>query len=99
MKHYIGTKIIKAEPMDEITFLARFKGRSVHPKDLIELGYHVRYPNDYDSWSPKDVFESAYRLISEEEYELLDEREGSEKRQEYFRAGDRTGDEDGQDAE
>ena len=78
MKHYIGTKIIKAEPMDEITFLnnegkgADAKGRG--PRE----GYRVKYPDGYVSWSPKDVFESAYRLISEEEFGLLDARERSE---------------------
>lgn len=26
-----------------------------------EPGYRVRYPDGYESWSPKDVFEEAYR--------------------------------------
>jgi hypothetical protein len=28
-------------------------------------GYLVIYPDDYCSWSPKDVFEAAYRYIKE----------------------------------
>ena len=27
----------------------------------VEPGYRVRYPDGYESWSPKDVFEEAYR--------------------------------------
>ena len=29
-----------------------------------EPGYFVRYPYGYESWSPKDVFEAAYRSTS-----------------------------------
>lgn len=46
MQKFIGTKIIHAEP-------------SV--KDGQE-GYKVVYPDGYVSWSPKAVFERAYRL-------------------------------------
>ena len=43
----IGTKIIHAEPMEK-------NGRP---------GYKVVYaPDNYESWSPKDVFEEAYRV-------------------------------------
>lgn len=46
MKQYIGTKIIHAEPMEK-------NGRE---------GYKVVYaPDGYESWSPKGVFEEAYR--------------------------------------
>lgn len=62
MKKYIGTKIIEAVP-------AIRKGGKVYeegwpiPKsmDTTEDGYKVRYPDGYESWSPKDVFEEAYR--------------------------------------
>lgn len=52
MERYIGTKIIEAEPM------SRANG------DKSEDGYKVRYPDGYESWSPKDVFEEAYRKAS-----------------------------------
>lgn len=70
MDKFIGAKIIRAEEMDECTFLEKFKkvdagGRETRP------GYHVRYPDGYDSWSPKDVFETTYRKIADEELELL----------------------------
>ena len=56
MKQYIGTKIIQAEP----------KMRKVPAENCLadrgfEDGYKVIYPDGYESWSPKDVFESAYR--------------------------------------
>ena len=46
MKQYIGTKIVQAEP-----------------SGLYEKGdgYRVRYEDGYVSWSPKEVFEKAYR--------------------------------------
>lgn len=49
MRQYIGTKIIEAEPMS--------RGQGGKAED----GYKVRYPDGYESWSPKDVFEEAYR--------------------------------------
>lgn len=47
MKRYIGTKIIHA--MQE-----------VHGETGRE-GYVVRYADGYESWSPKEAFEEAYR--------------------------------------
>ena len=51
MKTYIGTKIIEAEPSVRVSGAAA------------EDGYRVRYPDGYESWSPKAVFEEAYRPI------------------------------------
>jgi len=49
---------------------------SVAGDDLEDVdGYHVHYSNPngskYDSWSPKNVFERAYREVSEDEKSLL----------------------------
>lgn len=62
MKRYIGTKIIEAEPA------YRVDGKTVQPVtwpipegSKAEDGYAVRYPDGYMSWSPKAVFEEAYR--------------------------------------
>lgn len=55
MEVYIGTKIIQAEP----------EVREGKP------GYKVIYPDGYVSWSPKNVFEVAYRKISLEEKRLM----------------------------
>lgn len=54
MEKYIGVKLISAEPQ-------------VNPKTEVgyngQLGYKVVYEDGYTSWSPKDVFEKAYRKI------------------------------------
>ena len=62
MKQYIGTKIIQAEPA------YRLDKKTVQPTtwpipegSVAEEGYAVRYPDGYMSWSPKEVFEEAYR--------------------------------------
>lgn len=69
MKQYIGTKIIKAKPATNIESAA-IKSRCdveavreeyVKAKIPEREGYHVVYADDYESWSPKDVFEAAYR--------------------------------------
>ena len=53
MQKYIGTKIIEAEPCKA------WKDTKLHKAG--EDGYKVRYPDGYESWSPKDVFNEAYR--------------------------------------
>ena len=47
MKQYMGFKTVEAEPME--------KGGLA--------GYKVVYPDGYESWSPKDVFERAYMEV------------------------------------
>lgn len=59
MKQYIGTKIIQAEPK-----LRRLPGENCLADGGYESGYKVVYPDGYESWSPKDVFEAAYRETS-----------------------------------
>ncbi len=54
-KLYIGTKLIKAYRDDR-------DGKA---------GYAVTYPDGYESWSPKEVFEEAYREVSDKERELF----------------------------
>lgn len=46
MKQYIGTKVISAEPQNNF---------------INTEGYRVVYEDGYESWSPKDVFEKAYK--------------------------------------
>lgn len=70
MKSYIGSKIIQGEEMDECTFLSTEKGKDVSNRET-RLGYKVVYADGYISWSPKAVFETAYREISSGEKELL----------------------------
>ena len=67
MKEYIGTKVVKAEKMNELTATEKGFARSNEDKHEWREGYHVQYINPdgstYDSWSPKDVFEKAYKLV------------------------------------
>lgn len=71
MKNYIGTKIIQAEPMDEFTFIQKVKKEIITHDQENQHGYHVLYPDGYNSWSPKVVFENAYREITFSELELI----------------------------
>ena len=96
MESYIGTKIIKAEPMNDLDFeieksmfesaketmksyksgknlLVRNQRSEVAMQELREPkeGYKIMYPDGYTSWSPKVVFENAYRLISDSEISLI----------------------------
>ena len=72
MKAFIGAKIILAEPMDEITFLKTVKNQTEIPDRETRPGYHVIYPDDYHSWSPEDVFENAYREVTNGEWRIVD---------------------------
>lgn len=68
MKQYIGSKIVKAWPCYRIPVIGgRYeycKLDEVVPTCItgkIEDGYRVQYEDGYLSWSPKAVFEKAYR--------------------------------------
>jgi len=59
MKLYVGTKIIQAELA---TRGECYKGpEMLSSAQAKEPGYKVIYPDGYESWSPKEVFEKAYR--------------------------------------
>ena len=60
MKTYIGTKIIQAEPAFRIDGKIYPESGPVPRSMNREEGYRVHYPDGYESWSPKDVFEQAY---------------------------------------
>ena len=60
---YIGTKVVKAEPMT-MTEAQKVLGRELTQSAIEENGYLVEYENGYKSWSPKSVFEKAYRELS-----------------------------------
>lgn len=77
MKAYIGAKIIKAEPMTKELFENKFQDGPTNKEDSKLEGYHVEYSNPdgsrYHLWSPKNVFETAYRLIENHEAKLITE--------------------------
>ena len=56
MKTYIGTKQVKAEPMDELAAVEKGYARKNEDSHEWRQGYHVQYANPdgstYDSWSP-----------------------------------------------
>ena len=62
MEKYIGTKVVKAEPMT-MTEAQKVLGRELKPANLEEDGYLVEYKDGYKSWSPRSVFEEAYREL------------------------------------
>lgn len=64
MKQYTGTKTVKAEPM---TYGEAHERGLIRENAYVEeysdnKGYHVIYPDGYESWSPAEVFEDAYKL-------------------------------------
>ena len=64
MKKYVGTKMVKAEPMNELAAVKKGYARKNEDNHEWREGYHVQYTNPdgsiYNSWSPKSVFEKAY---------------------------------------
>jgi predicted cobalt transporter CbtA len=77
-KVYIGSKIIGARPMSkefwEIYKKAKEENKVVTPdmRDAnVTPGYKVRYEDGYESWSPADVFDRSYRVITEKEKALI----------------------------
>lgn len=60
-KTYTGTKTIKAMPMGKAE-AEKVLGKSITPATAGMDGYLVEYPDGYRSWSPKHVFENAYRI-------------------------------------
>lgn len=66
LKLYIGTKMVKAEPMAKSAAVAKGWARPSEGNQDAP-GYHVQYTNpdgsSYDSWSPKDVFEQSYQIV------------------------------------
>lgn len=55
MEQYIGTKMVQAEPCIGV------KKDPVTGDVIMQDGYRVVYQDGYESWSPKEVFEEAYR--------------------------------------
>lgn len=63
MKKFIGIKYVYAEPCTVDSF-----NKEVRPlvySGECQDGYKVVYEDGYVSWSPKDVFEKAYKELAE----------------------------------
>ena len=59
---YLGVKIVDARPLTRDQFEA-LHGRNVGG-DIHGDGYEVEYENGYKAWSPKEIFDAAYRPVS-----------------------------------
>ncbi len=72
LKQYVGTKTVKAEPMNESVAVEKGFARANKDGHTWREGYHVQYTNPdgstYDSWSPKDVFEKSYQYQIAEDF-------------------------------
>ena len=64
-KLYLGVKLISAEPcsQDQYAGAKNFGDLSKLSGGIDREGYKVVYEDGYTSWSPKDVFEKAYKSI------------------------------------
>ena len=60
MIEYIGTEIVKAEPMT-LGDYNDYRGWTIpEDEDPEREGYLVEQPNGYVTWSPKEIFEEYY---------------------------------------
>lgn len=78
MKKYIGTKQVEAEPM---TMGEAYKrnllqtGRVPNDSEKDNAGFYVRYQDGYESWSPAETFNKAYKLADTPLDRLIIERQ------------------------
>ena len=71
-KVYIGTKVVRAEPMSNEDWL-RSQNKWQEGQETAGDGYKVQYEDGYLSWSPKHVFERCYRELSNQEIDMTNE--------------------------
>lgn len=63
MEKFLGVKQISAEVLN-LGDYNNLKGWQIPPdENPLREGYLVKYEDGYTSWSPKEVFESAYRKL------------------------------------
>jgi len=65
-QHYIGTKQITAKEMTLGGYNAYRQWTIPADEDPTKKGYLVTYSDGYQSWSPKEIFESAYLPMGED---------------------------------
>lgn len=63
LKQYIGTKVLQAAPMTLGVYNDQRGWNIPKNENPLREGYVVYYADGYQSWSPKEVFEEAYRCI------------------------------------
>lgn len=81
MKKYLGTKLVTAKPMTREDAEAVL-GKFIKPakQEYSGEGYLVRYENGYQSWSPKEVFDKAYKPADNFLDRLIIERDEVQQR-------------------
>ena len=57
LQNYIGIKLVQARPMTQEEFEKEYK-RDLGLKGDMD-GYLVVYPDGYESWCPKEIFQEA----------------------------------------
>lgn len=63
MQTYLGVKLIKAEPLNLGDYNIKRGWTIPANEDPATEGYFLEYEDGYVSWSPKKIFEEAYRRI------------------------------------
>jgi len=62
MQRCIGTKELRFAPMNRGAY-NKYRGWTIPPDENPEdEGYLVKYSDSYESWSPKEAFDEAYRV-------------------------------------
>lgn len=90
MKKYIGTKMIEAEKAFKIGDVIYSNENNeidafmLAEGQVAQMGYKVRYPDGYESFIPKKVFEKAYLPLEENKKLKTDAPSISEKMVEDF---------------
>lgn len=65
MKKYLGVKVVQAELQIQPSYIKEGADESQRVPE--QEGYKVVYEDGYTSWSPKEVFEKAYRILDVED--------------------------------
>ena len=71
MDKYLGVKMVHAAPAlrlddgkGDVRIQLLKSCPMPRPGDAVDMGYKVVYEDGYESWSPQDVFEKAYRKVA-----------------------------------
>lgn len=63
MRLFIGTKVLLAEPMNRGEYNQHRGWMPPAGEDQMVDGYHVKYSDGYESWTPKPQFDEAYQTL------------------------------------
>lgn len=77
MEKYLGVKLVDAQPFTRGQHSESKGFDKVLTGNAEDEGYQVIYEDGYESWSPKNVFEDAYRKIKTTE-DLINVKQSKE---------------------